>query len=162
MPSQASRPSHRRTRAHRASHMSAQATIALGRNQVILFLSIVAVAPIRERIAQEEAGFFIVEVVWFNVLSGKSAFRDFSSLRTQFRGRLLYTSFIRNDGVCQAQIWSWGCAQPWIPTGERSGLRTPIAATENASLCSRMTCWAAFMELDSATRVVTSSNQSES
>jgi hypothetical protein len=34
--------------------------------------------------------------------------------------------------------WSWGWSQRLIPTGERSGLQTHIAATEGVSLCMRM------------------------
>jgi hypothetical protein len=37
-----------------------------------------------------------------------------------------------------------------IPTGERSGLQTRIAATENASLCARMKKLTAFVELERA------------
>jgi hypothetical protein len=33
--------------------------------------------------------------------------------------------------------WSWPSSQPWIPTGERSGLQTRIARTESVSLCMR-------------------------
>ena len=35
-------------------------------------------------------------------------------------------------------VWSWSCVQRLIPTGERSGLQTHIAATENISLCARI------------------------
>jgi hypothetical protein len=31
--------------------------------------------------------------------------------------------------------WSWGASQPWIPTGEQSGLLMHIATTESVSLC---------------------------
>ena len=40
--------------------------------------------------------------------------------------------------------------QPWIPTGERSGLQTHIATTESVSLCGRMNSLTAFLELERA------------
>jgi len=44
---------------------------------------------------------------------------------------------ITADNLSNAR-WSWAASQRLIPTGERSGLLTRTAATENVSLCARM------------------------
>jgi hypothetical protein len=46
--------------------------------------------------------------------------------------------------------WSWAASQSSIPTGERSGLRTRIAATESVSLVRADEKLTAFLELESA------------
>jgi hypothetical protein len=42
------------------------------------------------------------------------------------------------DNLSKAPVGVGAAAQAWIPTGERSGLLTHIATTENGSLCTRM------------------------
>jgi len=51
------------------------------------------------------------------------------------------------DSLSKA-AWSWAVSQRLIPTGERSGLLTPIAATENVSLCERMKSWLRLWNLN--------------
>ncbi len=53
-------------------------------------------------------------------------------MRPEIGPRMKYWEIIA-DNLKKAG-WSWGC----VPTGERSGLLTRIAATESVSLCVQM------------------------